>query len=458
MSRQTGRSVQRREPRFDRSSAELWRWPTAGAISAAVLALALAPIRPDRDTQWLRTLWPGDIDNASAVLQVIAAAAITTITLTFSLTVVALQLASQQFSPRLLRDFVRDRVTKAVLAVLVATFAYALVLLRTLGDDLTVPVPAMTVGALLGLASLAAVLVFITHITTLLRVDTMMRTVHEETSTVIDAAYEHRDQPAPPSPELLRLDDPPAHRVCADRSGFVSDVDVARTVEAARTHGVLVWVIARPGDHVVAGTPIADVWDRPTPRPHGATADRQQLDDAVCAAVSLDYERTAHADPAFGLRQLTDIAVKALSPGINDPVTAAHAIGHNADLLVRLVHSHLGPRLHSDDDGVPRVVVGDRDLQYYLDLACGQVRRYGRREPTVLGALLRMLRDVATNTRDTAERAEIERQTALVLAEMAAELLEPDQESVRQVARQVRAVLTDDPLAYRDRSGETRSI
>lgn len=457
MSRRTGRSPEQREPQLDRSSAELWKWPTTSAIAAAVLALLLAPIRPDRDTMWLRTLWPGDIDNASAVLQVIAAATITTITLTFSLTVVALQLASQQFSPRLLRDFVRDRVTKAVLAVLVATFTYSLVLLRTLGDDLAVPVPAMTVGALMGLGSLAAVLAFITHITTLLRVDTMMRTVHEETSAVIDAAYEHRDQPAPPSPDGLDLDGPPARHVSADRSGFVSDVDVAALVTAARAHHALVRVVARPGDHVISGTPLAEIWDRPGPTTPSAD-EREPLDDEVRDAISLDYERTTRADPAFGLRQLTDIAVKALSPGINDPVTAAHAIGHNADILVRLVHSHLGPRLYTDDDGAPRVVVGDRDLRYYLDLACGQVRRYGRREPTVLGALLRMLRDVASNTQHPTERAEIERQTALVLDEMTSDLLEPDQEDVHQVAAQIRAVLADDPLAYRDRSGETRSI
>ncbi|GHG49222.1 hypothetical protein GCM10011331_11580 [Flavimobilis marinus] len=457
MSRRTGRSPEQREPRFDRSSAELWKWPTTGAIAAAVLALLLAPIRPDRDTMWLRTLWPGDIDNASAVLQVMAGASMTTITLTFSLTVVALQLASQQFSPRLLRDFVRDRVTKAVLTALVSTFVYSLILLRTLGDDLTVPVPAMTVGALMGLGSLAAVLAFITHITSLLRVDTMMRTVHEETSAVIDAAYQHRDQPAPPSPDGLALDDPPARRVCADRSGFVSDVDVDRLVSVARSHHVLVRVVARPGDHVVSGTPIAEIWDRPG-SVTGDADEPERLGDEVRGAISLDYERTTHADPAFGLRQLTDIAVKALSPGINDPVTAAHAIGHNADVLVRLVHSHLGPRLYTDDDGAPRVVVGDRDLRYFLDLACGQVRRYGRREPTVLGALLRMLRDVAMNTRDLAERAEIERQTTLVLDEMTTDLLEPDQEDVRRVARQVRAVLADDSLAYRDRSGETRSI
>ena len=101
----------------------------------------------------------------------------------------------------------------------------------------------------------------------------------------------------------------------------------------------------------------------------------------VCNKVELGYERTVEQDAAFGFRQLEDIAVKALSPGINDPVTAAHAIGYMADFLVQVLGCRLGPTVHEDSDGVDRAIVPDRDIAYYIDLCCGQVRRYGRQEP-----------------------------------------------------------------------------
>ncbi len=104
-------------------------------------------------------------------------------------------------------------------------------------------------------------------------------------------------------------------------------------------------------------------------------------------------------------------------------MSAVHAIGHLGDLLVRIVNSRLGPTLHEDQDGVGRAVVPDRDFAYYLDLSCGQVRRYGSGEPTVLVALLKMLRDVAASARDNQQREQIDRETRLVVASVAPSLL-----------------------------------
>jgi uncharacterized membrane protein len=185
--------------------------------------------------------------------------------------------------------------------------------------------------------------------------------------------------------------------------------------------------------------------------------------DAVQAglhtAVILGYERTIEQDAAFGFRQLTDIAVKALSPGINDPVTADHAIGHMADLLVQIVGRRLGATVHENAHGGARVIVPDRDLPYYLELACGQIRRYGREEPTILISLLRMLRDVVASCRDDGQRAEVAHQCDLILAEVPEHLTKHDTEQVLDMADRVRQALAGDMhRAYLDRSGETRSI
>ena len=124
-------------------------------------------------------------------------------------------------------------------------------------------------------------------------------------------------------------------------------------------------------------------------------------------AVRTGFERTAAQDVAFGLRQLVDVAVKALSPGINDPTTAVHALGHVAALLCELADHDLGPRLLRDDDGRVRVVLRRPDLAELLDLAVAQPRRYGATEPEVLARLLAMLREIAWTTAGPAQRAAV---------------------------------------------------
>ncbi|MFP3712120.1 DUF2254 domain-containing protein [Puerhibacterium sp. TATVAM-FAB25] len=377
--------------RTERTGPSLWVWPAVAGLAAVAAGLLLTELAPARGSGAARTLWPGDVAAAAALLQTVATAAMATLTMAFSVTVVALQLASQQFSPRLLRDFLRDRTIKCVLAVLVATISLAFTVLRRLDADAEPPASALFLVLLLAAASVAAIVVFIAHITRLLRVDTMMTMVHDEAQRAIAIFYPDRDDPRPQDPDG-RVPAGPGTTVPATRGGFVRSIDVATLVATTRQADVLVHVEARPGDHLASGTPLLTVWG--ADRGDAAGVDPDLL-AALAGTVDIGHERTIEQDAGFGFRQLADIAVKALSPGINDPVTAAHAVGHMAELLVALTHCRLGPTLHVDDAGTGRAVVPDRDFRYYLDIACGQVRRYGRREPTVLIALLQLCRDVA---------------------------------------------------------------
>ncbi len=450
------RSHGRPAVRAERSGPRMWVWPAASGAVAGALGALLTRVDPLDGTAVGRAVWPGDVDAASTLVQTVATAALTTLTMTFSVTVVALQLASQQFSPRLLRDFLRDRTIKTVLAVLVAAICLPVAVLRGLHADAPPPAGALAVVLLLGAATVVSVVAFIHRITGMLRVDTMMTRAHRETQRAIDLFYPAADDPRPLDPveaDLRR----PGTVLPAGTGGFVRAVDVAGLVAAARDADVVVQVQVRPGDHVATGTPLAVVraGDPPAALPGGVPAD---LAAAVRRTIDTGHERTIEQDAGFGFRQLADIAVKALSPGINDPVTAAHAVGHMADLLVVLTGRRLGPTLHVDAEGTGRAVVPDRDLRYYLDLACGQVRRYGRREPTVLVALLRLCRDVAVHVAP-AHADEVRRQVRLVLEEMAPDLVAEDADSVRGMAARVEQALAGDVLgAYADRSGETRSI
>ena len=440
---------------FEDVRASLWFTPSVAALLALAAALALAEVVPSQETWLGRLPWPGDYDTASTVLQVIATSTITVTSLTFSLVVVALQLASQQFSPRLLREFARDWVIQMVLSVLVATFVFSLTVLLGLRAEEPLPKIAVLLAYLLGLVSVAALLAFLGHLVRALRIDTMMVAVHGETAATMDQTYPSLEDPEPRRPDGLP-DAPGGTCLPAPRSGFVKVIDADKLVALATRTDTVLDMLVRPGDHLVVGTPLGTAR-----RPDGRTVPElaEELAEGALAAVELGYERTSEQDTALGLRQLTDIAVKALSPGINDPVTAVHAIGYSSDLLVRLHGRRLGPQVHCDERGQARVVLPDRDHQYYLDLACGQIRRYGRREPTVLAALLRMLRDVALSVRGEQQAEEVRQQVRLVLAEMADDLLPEDVARVRDVARRVEQALAGEVAeAFTDRAGETRSV
>jgi uncharacterized membrane protein len=446
--------VARRASRAEHGKAELWRSPAAAAVIAAVTALALASV-PSWPASG-RALWPGDLDSAYTMLQVVTGAVITVTTLIFSLTVIALQLASQQFSPRLLRNFERDRLTKVVLSVLVGAFVYCLTLMRSVNGEEPLPRLALFVALTSGLLSLAAVLVFITHVARILRVDTMMLMAHDEAAAAIEQFYPRYGDGRPLSPADVEHGDDPfsGQSLTARLSGFIRMVNLQALISAATAADVVVRLEARPGDHVTVGTPLASAWSRDSDR----RVDAPTV-DKLLAAVVIGYERTVEQDSAFGFRQLEDIAVKAMSPAINDPVTAIHAIGHMSDLLVRLCGRRLGPTLHLDEEGVGRAIVLDRDLRYYLDLTCAQIRRYGAGEPNVLSALLGLLRDVAVAAQDAYQRNEIERQVALVLDDMDPALSATDAEMVNDMARRVRQALAGcHRQAFADRTGETRSV
>ena len=436
----------------ERSGGPLWLWPAVAGVVAAVLATVLSTIRTESGL--LAVLWPSDTAAAGTTLQLVATAAVTITTLTFSITVLALQLAAQQYSPRLLRGFAQDPVIKAVLVVLTATFTYALAGLRTVDQERPVPTLLLVGAAALGLASFAAVLAFTTHIVRALRIDTMMLRVHDDTGRAMAAFYPDHDDPTVQGPEELGgLAAAPGRTVSAGTSGYVRNIRVEEAVQLTREHDLVVRVEVRPGDHVVRGAPIATVWT-----PDGEPADAS-ADDVVREVVRVDYERTIDQDAAFGFRQLEDIAVKAMSPGINDPGTAVAAVGHMSDLLTRLTGYRLGASLHADEEGTGRVVVPDRDMRYYLDLACGQLRRFGAGEPTVLVALLRMLREVARAARDEEQRAEVARAADLVLEQLGDGLIDDDVEAVREAHRRVCLALEGRTTeAYADRSGEFRSI
>jgi uncharacterized membrane protein len=372
----------------------------------------------------------------------------TVIALVLGLTLVALQLSSTQYSPRLLRHFLRDRVNQYVLSTFVATFVYATAGLYTVGikrgqrvDDY--PRLAVTLAILLLFASLLVLIYFVHHVSHSIQVDEVMAGVEWRTMGVI-----HDDLPTVDvSRDPMPVRPPDAVAVPAYRSGYVQTIHTARLYRAACDHDAVCAVVPMVGEHVVAGAPLVWVWHESGGKP--VLAD--EFASAVHDSVRLGYERTTEQDVALGVRQLADIAVKALSPAINDPYTSIQALEHLSVLLAELAQAPLGNRLrHEPGTTVARgsgerlrVAVPGRDLEYFVELATGQIRRYGAAEPRVMRALLRVLGATGAFCREYADREVIARHVRLVLEAAELQIVQvADREPVLEHGRRVLAELT----------------
>jgi uncharacterized membrane protein len=365
----------------------------------------------------------------------IAGTMVTVIALLLGLTVVALQLSSTQYSPRLLRNFLRDRPNQVVLSVFVATFAYSAAGLYTVGvsgGSRTATFPRLAVsGALVLLfVSLGLLVYFADHLVHSLQVDAIMRVVERGTLAVI------RDGLLPGTPDAPEVPQW-AMPIAAQRSGYVQSVRPGRLLAAAAANRVCLRLRARVGEHVVAGTTLAWIW---AASPRDPTPDPRAFLPVLREGVRIGFERTLEQDAALGIRQLVDVACKALSPAVNDPYTAVQAVDHLSVIFCALAQRPLGNHVVRDGSGA--VIVPGRRFPEYLATMCGLIRRYGSREPTVAYALLRLLGNCAAVAGDDPERcAAIEEQARIVIADAEREVAQPadlalthaEAEAVRQL-------------------------
>lgn len=433
----------------------LWLFPSISVVMGIAAAWWLGQLG-DAGTS-LPVVFRGSADSARSVLATIAGSTMTVTSLTFSLTVVALQVASGQFTPRLMRTFLSDRGNQVVLAIFLGTFAYSLVLLQgvqaaSIRIDRSVPAIGVTVAVLAALASVSALVYFIHHLTVQLRVDKVMQQVAHDTISVIRATFEPAivDEEPPDVPEVPT----DAIVVTAPRSGYLTGIALNTLVGGATSDDVSVHLRPSPGQWIVADTTLAWVWpnarddadrsdgdsgDRPgsrsDDRPDGTTSD--DADDAasrlVRGNVHIASSRTLEADASFGIRQLVDIAIRALSPGTNDPTTAVEGIRQMSRVMVVLGHHDLGTIRRRAGAGT--VVVPRAGFRNHLRLATDQVLRYGRGEPAVVRALATMLHDLAETCDGDHRRDAILDEAKLLDAAMV------DAELPRQAAAPVRELL-----------------
>lgn len=387
----------RREAVREYVGGALWVLPFAAGILALIVANVLVRIEPADGSFLARLAFQGSSADARAALLAITGTVVTVIALVLGLSVVALQLTSTQYTPRLLRDFLRDRPNQFALSVFLATFAYCASLLYSVGvgpDPEVYPRVAVNVAIILLFASMAMVVYFADHLSHSLQVEAIMRRVEAEALEVI------RHMPTdveldPPKPPGWALEIPAAS------SGYVQTTHPELLLPLAVRHRVSIAITTGVGQHIAAGSPLALIW---TPSPSDPAPDLHAFRKAFDADVGIGFERTRQQDVAYGIRALVDVAVKALSPAVNDPYTAVQAIHHMTVIFGEMASRPLGPRVARDPSGSAVVVVPSRVFGQYLAKMSGLVRRYGSSEPNVMTGLLRLMDHCARIARNDRAR------------------------------------------------------
>lgn len=408
-----------------------WFVPTLMLFAATLLSWFVVRLDAELDTsKFFFGGWgySGDSDGASAVLSTVAGSMITIAGVVFSITLVALSLASSQFGPRMLRNFIRDRVNQVALGAFVSTFLYCLLVLRTIRHDDAAPfVPhlAVALAVVLAVVSIFVLIYFIHHVAINIQADTLIDEIYTELRQRLDAIYPQTSH----SIEHAGATDPAElgapHRFDQDPGGvrttqddYVQAIDLDTLLEVASTNDFVVRVERRPGDYVIAGSLLFSVWP----------AEKADEDNshALRGCVVFGAQRTATQDIAFAIDQMVEIAARALSPGINDPFTAIVCIDRLGSAMAQLAQRDLPSPIHVDVNGRPRVIAPPVNFSDILDAAFSSLRVFAHGNAQVTLHMVEILREIETLATRRDDRAALERHAMMLMRSADAGLAESE--------------------------------
>lgn len=377
---------------LDALRGSFWFLPTLMTLAAAALAIGLLLAErwmADATVREVGWLYTGGAEGARSLLSTVAGAVVTVVGVAFSVTVVSLQLAAAQLGPRVLRNFMRDRGNQTVLGTFVATFVYCLLVLRTvrgsdgLGNAEFVPHLAVTGGVALAVLSAAVLIYFIHHAAVSIQADHVIAGIAAELDATMDALYPERLGEAAIAPEAApALPEDFETRglgVRAHASGYVQSIDADAVMGVATARDVLVRLEHRPGAFVVEGETLVHVW----PAARLDDGSRRRLNGAVV----LGQERTLVQDFEFGVEQLVEIAVRALSSNVRDPTTAMRCIDRLGAALARLAGRQLPSPYRRDGERL-RVIAPGLSVSQVADTAFDRIRERGAESLAVAVRLL----------------------------------------------------------------------
>lgn len=378
---------------LDKLRASYWFLPSLMLAVSAALAFVLVGV--DQDSDWtslqaIPWIFTGGHEGARLLLSTVAGAIISVAATTFSITIAVLSFTSSQFGPRLLRGFLRDTSNQLVLGTFVATFLYCLLVLKTIrgpSEGTFVPHIAVTVGVLFAIVSICMLIFFIHHVSSSIQASRIIENVANELSSAIERLFPEKIglgmDCARDAPGASDLRSESATRVIADFSGYLQAINGDRLLDCAVRHGVVVHLACKPGDFVARGSTIALLAP-------GEGAGGDTIAD-VTQAFTFGEERTAAQDCEFLFLQLVEVAVRALSPGINDPFTAHMCLDRIGAGLCRLAGRAFPSPFRHDGQGSLRVVAKVPQFKDFVKAALGQIIHFGGSNPAIDEHLLRIL-------------------------------------------------------------------
>lgn len=401
----------------------LWFIPAVmvlAAILLAVLGLHLDSIvEAEALARWPRLFGAG-AEGSRSMVQAVASAMISVAALTFSITILVLSMAASQYTPRVLRTFMGSRATQTVLGAFVGIFVYCLVILRTIrGTDVTfVPSISVTIAMVLAIVGVGVLVYFIHHIASSIQASTVVSSVAKETIDMIDEAFpdclDHDKAQEQPSV----LPDYKWHPVKAGTTGYLRTIDVKALADYAGKHDAAVKFEKAIGEFVVEDTCIASL---------SKPAD-EAMQEELKELYTIGHHRTVEQDVMVGIRQLADIALKAMSPAVNDTTTALMSIDFLSAVLARLSNRRIAPA-SLQRDGKPVILTNGPEFNDYLCEAFDQIRRNAQGNTSIYIRVLSALTVIAEHTQDSVRKSQIADQVRLVWEYAQRETKQPDQVS-----------------------------
>lgn len=404
---------------WDRIRSSFWFIPIIMAVGAVTLAFVTAAF-DSRVTDWLRrTLGWTFVEGAagaSTVMGTIAGSMITIAGVVFSMTLVALSLASSQFGPRMLRNFMSDTTTQVVLGTFVATFLYCLLVLRTIRrveEVLFVPHLSVLLGVVLAVVSVGVLIYFIHHVSVSLQANEIVARVSRELIEGIDRVFPEQigrgapQIPAkPPDASFINAFDREARPVGAIGDGYLQFIDSDVLLALAMEEDVVLRLERTPGHYVVADRPLVLVWpgDRAT----------DKLIAQIRSAFILGNQRTPRQDIECAINQLVEIAVRALSPGLNDPFTAIVCVDHLGSALSRLAQREMPSPYRHDEQDQLRLIASAVSFPMIADAAFDQIRQYARSSAAVTIRLLETIAMLAEFAHRAEDRAALQSHAEMI--------------------------------------------
>ena len=378
---------------WGRLNSSFWFVPAAMALSAVTLSFVLIEVDSLLDVGHadnpspLLTFGP---EGARTMLSVIASSMITVASLIFSITMLSLQLASSQFGPRTLGNFMRDRSNQIVLGTFIATFLYCLFVLRSVrGTEGFSFVPHLAVGfgVLMAAASVVVLIYFIHHIATSIRVETLLEKLAVEGAAAVDQVFPERLGHGPADEaagQTLPYDfEADSRQIPADSDGYVQSIGADVLMRLAVENDLVLRIIARPGAFVTQGACVMAAYPK-------ARVSNETGED-LRGAVVIGRDRTPYQDLEFAIRRIVELAQRSLSPGINDPTTALYCIDRLGQVLSRVADREIPSPMRLDQSGQLRVMTEVFDLGDVTSRAFAAIARYGMSDADVVTRLTETL-------------------------------------------------------------------